>query len=218
VERDAADQREINYIRARSPRAVEVLEQGETLAAAGRLEEAVSLFREGAALDPLGSLLWRRECEASTALGRRKDATAACRRALATSSSNTNAKALVRAMMGGPSAPTASDLLAARMFATLDTQRNVRGPLIVTATACEIAESLGDGAMLQDCVNRLLEIAPAAPETRKALALLRSRCPPARFWAGWLGIGALCLITAIHAIRRFARRAQGEAAEPAAPR
>ena len=59
--------------------------------------------------------------------------------------------------------------------------------------------------MLQHCANELERIAPDAAPTRKAQAALAARCPPWRFWAGWLAIAAVALATAVDAWRRRTR-------------
>jgi tetratricopeptide (TPR) repeat protein len=210
VERDTADQEELSRVRARSPRAAELIEQGEASGVAGRLEEADSLFRQAAALDPMGTLVWRLDCAALTALGRRNDAIEACTSAVANGHTNAAGRALVRAMVAGPKAPTPTDLFQGLTLTSLERRRQPPGALLPVEMACDIAESLGDRAMLQDCVNHLAPIAPEAAETRKAMALLQAQCPPGRFWGGWLGILALTVVTALHALRRSARRGGGE--------
>jgi hypothetical protein len=64
--------------------------------------------------------------------------------------------------------------------------------------------------MLQRCAEELQRTAPDDPATKKALSLLASRCPPWRFWSGWLAIAAAAALTLGHALRgRLSRRRLG---------
>jgi tetratricopeptide (TPR) repeat protein len=206
VERDRSDDAEIARMRARVPHAATLLEKGEALAAAGALEEADALFRQGETEDSTDSLLWRRDCEALTALGRRKEAVDACTRAMENRRSNGSGRALVRALVGGPTAPMPNDLVQALVLKSVERQKDPSQLLTALAMACDIAESLGDQAMLQDCAGKLTQIAPNGPETRRALNLLQSACPLWRFIGGWLAIVALTLVTAVRALAPIARR------------
>src|SRR5262249_48070734 len=73
VARDGWDEREVTRMRASCPQAVDLLEKGEALAIAGKLEEADAAFREGRAECSWSPLLRRRDCQALTALGRREE-------------------------------------------------------------------------------------------------------------------------------------------------
>jgi hypothetical protein len=63
--------------------------------------------------------------------------------------------------------------------------------------------------MLQRCADELVNLAPTADETRHALKLLESRCPPWRFWLGWIALAGAVLATAGHALARSLRRHRG---------
>jgi len=218
IERDAPDHAAIGRLRERTPRAAELLEKGETLGAAGKLEEAVAVFRQGEALDAMDPLLFRRECEALTALGRRSEAVERCTTAMSNIDSNHGIRALVRAYVTGPNAPAPIDLLQALTLMSGERRRNPGGAWVLTGMACDIAEGLGDRAMLQECAGHLAEVAPGDPETRRALALLQSQCPAARLWAGWLAIVALCAVTVAHAIARARRGGAAASAMDASQR
>jgi tetratricopeptide (TPR) repeat protein len=195
------DEQEVNAMRARNPHAVELLEKGESLAAAGAPKEADALFRQGEAEYPDSSLLWRRDCEARTALGEQEAAIDACSKAMQRLNSGDNVRAMVSALVDGSSAPTTGQLFQALMLVERWHEMAPGQPVAAAAT-CDIAERIEDGVMLQRCAEELQRIAPNDPATGRALARLASRCPPARFWAGWLSIAAAVVITIGHALRR----------------
>ncbi len=201
--RDAVDERELAAIRARSPHALELLETAESLVAERKPAEAEPLLQQSHTEFPEASILWRRDCEVLTALGRRADAINACSYAVGAYRSGINVRALVSALVDGPSAPTTGELsLALSMTAT----EHTKGPsLTVAAAACDIAERMGDPIMLQGCAQELLRIAPDDPATQRAMSVLSTRCPPWRFWTGWGAIVGVCIATAGHALGRRAR-------------
>ncbi len=63
--------------------------------------------------------------------------------------------------------------------------------------------------MLQRCAGELNRLAPEDPAARKANDALAASCPPARFWGGWVALGAAAFLTLGDALRRFARRRPG---------
>lgn len=69
--------------------------------------------------------------------------------------------------------------------------------------------------MLQHCADELGRIAPDDVEARRASTLLASRCPPWRFWTGWLAIVAVVLLTIADTIRRSASGRHGRKAAAA---
>jgi tetratricopeptide (TPR) repeat protein len=208
---DPADTLAIADIRAKSPHAAKLLDQGEALMASGHVKEAQALFQQSHTEYPEGSILWRRDCEALVILGRREAATNACSTALGTWRSGENLRALVRALVEGPTPPTTAQLMEALQI--VSHERHF-GPSITTAAAaCNIAETIGDNAMLQGCAEELTRINPDHPLTRDALARLAARCPPGRFWAGWAAIFAAVVGTLVHALWR---RAGGVRAKRAA--
>ncbi len=208
VRRPAGDERQVEEMRKSFPQALELLEQGEALAVAGSLDEARVAFEKADAAAPYYTLVQRRICEVLTALGKRGEAVEACTRALEGSRSNIDERALVRAYVDGPAAPSAEDLARAVTVTSLERHRSPGMPA-PAAMACEIAESLGDGVMLQHCTEELERLAPADPELPRALRALAPQCPPWRFWAGWLAIAAAAAATLAHAIRRGGLRSRG---------
>jgi tetratricopeptide (TPR) repeat protein len=203
--RDPLDEAEVQAMRAASPHAAELLEKGERLAAAGDFMQADALFLEGQREYRIGSLLSRRDCEAKTALGLRNDAIQACTQAIRSSRSDPNIRALVRAFVDGPRPPSPSDLFSALGLVSADRARAPDEPT-AAAAACDIAERIGDGVMLQRCAEELERIAPKDPATARAESLLSVQCPPWRFWGGWLALVVAIVVTVGHAIRRLVRR------------
>ncbi len=204
------DQYEMSLMRAQNPGAAASLETGEALAESGHLEEALASFKAAATALPDSALPRRRECEALTALGHADDGAGACFLALQYRHTNIAVRAVVRSLVDVPEGPTLAQVGEALSFLTLERGR-VQHRLMLSSALCDIAERIGDGTMLQRCTEELVEIAPDAEETRRALHRLDSRCPPWRFWLGWVGLAVAVLGTALHAILRWlhaARRAR----------
>jgi tetratricopeptide (TPR) repeat protein len=210
--RTAADASEVDTLRSRSPRAAALLEQGEALAVSGALEPADALFKQAEGEYPDSAIVWRRDCEALTALGRRDDALMACNRATTNARAPVNFRATMRALVRGPTPPRPMDLFAALTLTEDRLQRSGRVDPILAGTACDIAESLGDAAMLQQCLSDLEAVAPADPMTTRARELLAACCSPWRFWLGWGTIIALGVATLGHAVARASRRRRGPVA------
>ena len=202
--RDVIDERELQAMRSTQPHAVELLEQGEAKASAGSLAEAESLFRQAHAEYPDGAILWRRDCEMLAALGRRPEAIQACTSAMSQAHTNTNFRALASSFVDGPAPPSAADLTLAILVTAAERHRGLSPA--VAAAACDIAERIGDIAMLQRCTEDLERLDPGDPATQKAERILASRCPPWRFWLGWGAIAAALGGTLGHAVARFVRR------------
>jgi tetratricopeptide (TPR) repeat protein len=203
VTRDHGDAQEVDLMRRSDTPVVELLEKGEALAAAGSIEEAHQVFTQGLRAEPAFSLLARRDCEALTTLGRREEAVYVCGQAMVSKRSNVNTRALVRALVAGPRRATVGDLSQALTQYVL--QRRQSSSVATPAEMiCSIAESLGDVPMLTQCTGELEEAAPNDAETLRAQALLASRCPPVRFWTGWLAILAAVIATLVHALLRAA--------------
>jgi hypothetical protein len=146
----------------------------------------------------------RGACEALTAQGRRSEAVTACSRAVQTVRSGTNVRALVHALVGGPTPPTTTDLAIALSITARE--RESGGGVTAAAATCDIAERMGDMVMLQRCTEELRTTAPEDPATAHAAALLEAQCPPWRFWGGWTLLGLAFGGTLAHAMRRAARR------------
>ncbi len=210
------DDGQLEPLRASSPHAVVLLEKGAALAASGALEEADALFRQAEVEAPASSLPWRRDCEALTVLGDRKAAISACVNAVERRHSAVTIRAVVSAMVDGPTPPTSTELFQAL---TLTERERHLTPWLPTAAeaTCDIAMSIGDGVMLERCAGELERTAPDDPVTLRARRLLALRCPPWRFWAGWLAIAGAVAITLGHTLlRRLAPRLRKGAAIAAA--
>jgi tetratricopeptide (TPR) repeat protein len=205
AEKDPTDEKEATMLRARSPHAAELLERGEALAVSGQEEAADALFSQALAENRDSSLVWRRHCEARTALGPRSVAVQACTKALERLRVSPNWRALVGALVDGPVSPSTAELFEA-LIVTARANKETSGQPTAAAMACEIAERIGDGVMLQRCAEELERLAPDDPATKKALSRLAERCPPWRFWIGWLAIGLAVLATCGDALRRLVRR------------
>ncbi len=207
LERYPWDSLDLASMRAYMPEAAEALEKGEELALAGKLDEALPLFQQAKTGSPESALPRRRICETLTALGRAAEALPACYAALQLQRTNIALRAIVRALVAGPGAPSMAQLDTA--LSLLIRERKVAGShLMLSSALCDVAERIGDGVMLQHCADELLQIAPQAPETKRALGLLAARCPPIRFWTGWIALASAVLGTAAHALlRRRGRRA-----------
>jgi tetratricopeptide (TPR) repeat protein len=199
------DEEELAAIRARSPRAAELLQRGEALVATGALAEAAAVFREGHDVYPDSSLPWRRDCEVKTALGQRREAILACSEALERRHSEPVKRALVSALVDGPSPPTSTDLYQAWLV-TDAARKNPIGQVTAAATTCDLAERIGDGIMLQQCDGVLERIAPEDPATRRARGALSAFGPRAPFWIGWGAVLAAVVFTVIDALRRIRNR------------
>ena len=202
------DEQELGTMRERSPHALELLERGRALAASGALSDADAVYRRGEAEYPDGSLLFRADCEVWTKLGRRKQAVEACASALERMHSNANVLALVRALVEGPIPPTTTELFQALSITTAERDK-APGGVTPAAATCIIAEAIGDGVMLQQCAEELERRDPEDPETQRARDALAARCPPWRFWTGWLAITTAALATLAHALWRRVRRLPG---------
>jgi tetratricopeptide (TPR) repeat protein len=205
AEKDPTDEKEAMVLRARSPHAAELLQRGEAVAASGQEEAADALFLQALAENKESSLIWRRHCEARTALGPRSVAIQACTKALELSRSGPNWRGLVGAFVDGPVSPSTRELFEA-LIITARANKETSGQPTAAAMACEIAERIGDGVMLQRCAEELERLAPDDPATKKALSRLAERCPRWRLWLGWLAIGSAVLATCMDALRRLVRR------------
>jgi tetratricopeptide (TPR) repeat protein len=201
IARDGWDQHDVDVLRASAPQAADLLERGEALAAAGDYSSAETSFRQAEAAAPGSTLLRRRRCEALIPLGRRAEAVQECSVATSQLRTGTNVRALVRALVDGPTPPGPLQLF--QSVAIVGIERSVApGSPNAAAMLCDIAASTGDEAMLKRYADELERIAPNDPEITRAEALLASACPPARFWTGWLLIGLAAIGTVVHALRR----------------
>ncbi|MDX2052648.1 MAG: tetratricopeptide repeat protein [Polyangiaceae bacterium] len=188
------DQRDVDRMASREPRALELLLQGEQALASGKLEEAARLFSEAATLAPERALVFRRKCQALAELGRRTEAVEACNKALSFVGSPMDLRAAVGALMSGPP-PTPTELASAAMMAEKAVHVSPDQPWGYAAR-CDIAVQLGDRALLEACVEELKRRAPNHYETKRAQALLPARQSAwalALFWATIVFFGALAV-------------------------
>jgi hypothetical protein len=150
--------------------------------------------------------VWRRACEAKTASGPRKDAIVACSEALERDRSGASVRGLVSALVDGPTRPTSAEVFEA-LSLTAKEHDNPLGQTTAAAAACDIAEKLGDGSMLQQCANELERVAPNDPATQHAKDAIDAQCPPWKFWSAWAAVISAVALTLADALRRSARRA-----------
>jgi tetratricopeptide (TPR) repeat protein len=206
-ERDAPDAARVAAMRTNRPQAAERFERGEALAAAGSLEEALRVFREGRADDPVDAgFFLLRECQTLTSLGRHEDAKTACWQAVQELRSPQTIVATARALVTGPTPPSFDEIHQALMLVLVERSKSLVPQPRLAEAMCDVAESIGDGVMLQHCTEELERLAPDYPPTRHARAALDAPCPPWRFWLGWLAIAGACAVTIADALRRLARR------------
>jgi len=101
ISRAPIDIQELGNMRQAAPHAVELFEQGEAAGVAGDLEGAHQLFQRATSEASWFSLAHRRDCEALSALGKREQAVDECSKALEDRRIPLNARALIRALVGG---------------------------------------------------------------------------------------------------------------------
>lgn len=171
-------------------------EQGDYVAAADEFAGARKFLPERA-------LPARRQCEAQIALGRRTDAVESCGSAVRSNGSAMDCRAMVAALMMGPSAPSSEDLSYAHLLAEKAvgfTPEEHWG----YAARCDIALATGDDPALQSCVSRMTELAPNHPDTAR-YASRQSTLARNRTWLGtllWSIFGLTVFITGIRSILR----------------
>ncbi len=165
---------------------------------------ASALFVSRAACADEGSA-WRRECEALTASGSRKDAIKACAAALERDRSGASVRGLVGALVDAPGEPSSADVYEALQLAAKE-HDNPLGQATAAAAACDVAEKIGDGPMLQQCTDELERVAPNDPATRRAKMAMDAMSPPWKFWSAWGAVLALVVVTLGHAVRQLASR------------
>ncbi|HKY39213.1 MAG TPA: tetratricopeptide repeat protein [Polyangiaceae bacterium] len=209
--RDVHDVAALRLLEHKYPGAKAELERGEALLRAGEMQKAAHLFGELAKRSPEGGLASRRYCQALIHLGRRDEAVVACKEAVGRTPHSPSLRATSAALMMTP--PTPMDLNLAVRYAEQAKHRQPEEPWGYAAE-CDIAEGLGDQAMLKKCTNELARVAPGHYET---LRRLNASTPPAmpRWVTGsWLAIALVALGTVAHALLRRARsvRAAGAAA------
>lgn len=204
--RDPGDQVVVDRIKASQPELATLLGKGESLATVGNFGEALAVFHQGtlASTGSTAGLFERRECQMLMGLGRREEARSACGQALQDSRTLTNMAATARSLVIGTTPPTFLDLAQGLELLTRARELAPQSPQL-TAAMCDIAESIGDGIMLQHCADELEHIAPDYGPTRRVRRVLDRLCPPSRFWAGWLAIAGAVVITSADAIRRWVR-------------
>jgi len=204
------DQRDIERMRAQEPQALTLLEAGERAYAGGDMKAAAELFTRAAELAPERGLLFRRKCQAFTALGRRVEAIAACNKGLIYTGSPMDLRASVAALLLG-AAPTPEDLGSAALMAEKAVQ-DFRAEPWGYAARCDIAIKLSDRALLEDCLFELRRRAPSHYETRRAEAFLPPRQSALGVICFWLALLALAAFTLGHAVWRSWRGRRGSGA------
>ncbi len=156
-----------------------------------------------------------RACEATIAAGPRADAVAACEAALTSRSAPLEERDMVAALMSGSGLPVAEDLAHALALARDAKTRAPEQPWGYDAL-CDIAERIGDEVMLQNCSDKLRQVAPGEDATRKALAAAAAF--RLTWWqsVAWVMIASAALLTALHALWSRVRRMRLPKDAPAA--
>lgn len=211
IVRYGVDAQEVASIAATHPKAAAKLAEGEALLEtpqAPNIEKAAELFREAAEDERASGLLYRRQCQALTALGRHQEAVAACEKSLSVDYRSVyGMRAMVGALMSGSSPPTSKEVAEALIHAHRAYQIAPDEPAGF-AGRCDIAEKIGDIEMLNACIVDLERVAPEHYETVRAKAIAHSLRPGWGLLAGWIGFALLGLGTLAHAIlKRPWRRA-----------
>src|SRR5580704_2203285 len=165
------DEAELKRLEDQRPHVADLLERAESEAIAGRPTEALGLLDEAVKEFPFSPLVNRRKCQVLTMLGRRVEAADSCRAAVEASPTPLALRAMIRAYLEGGPSLSASDLHQALIFATTEQNRRPMG-LWGYALLSQIAERIGDEAMLEYCAAELLRVAPDDAATRHVLALL----------------------------------------------
>jgi tetratricopeptide (TPR) repeat protein len=209
--RDVAD---LQRMRTDRPHAAELFGKAQSLADAGDLGGAAGLFGRASSEDPRSSLAPRRQCEVLTVLGRRTEASDACRQAARRDDSSLALYAWVRALMAGPEAPSAEELAQAHGLAGDLRMRFPREPWGYAAM-CDIGDRIGDDIMLQNSLLDLERVTPDDPETQACRDAVRAKRATGRIAAGWLVLVLAAVGTLAHALWR-ARRRLSAARTPAA--
>jgi|HubBroStandDraft_6_1064221.scaffolds.fasta_scaffold30588_4 tetratricopeptide (TPR) repeat protein len=199
------DEAELKRLEDQRPHVADLLERAESEAIAGRPTEALGLLDEAVKEFPFSPLVNRRKCQVLTMLGRRVEAADSCRAAVEASPTPLALRAMIRAYLEGGPSLSASDLHQALIFATTEQNRRPMG-LWGYALLSQIAERIGDEAMLEYCAAELLRVAPDDAATRHVLALLRPR-----WWVtgAWLAIVAAILGTLGHIVWSAFRKVRG---------
>ena len=157
---DAFDARVTNELRALDPGAVEIWTQANAARGAGKTEEAVKLFAAVHARVPSFDHALRRLAYEEHALGRRADAIAHGRAALALNRSVYNLSSLGRILVEGPAGVASSaEMVEARRLVDEAVQLQ---PLEASAHSARaaVALSIGDMATLRESVTVLERLEP----------------------------------------------------------
>ncbi len=205
---------ELERLDRTSPVARAHAQRAEEALAAGRVEQAETLYAQAVAAAPRAPLPHRRRCELLTRLGRRDQALKACSEAMQWGGSVYDLRATVAAIVSAPRQLTVDEVVDAQMLAE-GARRLMPGQPQAYAATADIARRIGDPALLRASVAELQRIAPDHPETRRALALM----PSSFGWLRALGWVALVLGIAWVVARGRRRRSRetvgaGSIAEP----
>jgi tetratricopeptide (TPR) repeat protein len=188
------------------PKALDTFKRADAEAAAGRSEEAVSLFEEAARLAPTNPAVLRRACEVLTDLGRPAAALDACNRALKYSVWPEEFRAFVFAiMMPGQKAPTTDEL-----FKALSIAGGIAGnhPHLAAGHAAlfAIAARMGDRRLMKTHLRELERVAPDGYDARWARKMVAALGPSVPVVLGWLLLGLACAATLARALVRWRAR------------
>ncbi len=196
-QRHPRDHDDLLGMRRAHPQAADQLLEGEAAMHAGDVARAAELFRGAAEQVPESALASRRYCQALTELGRRMDAIRACAQAIRNQSTPMAFRAAVSALMSEP--PTPDDLSIALRYAQDSKRRSPDQPW-GDAADCDIAERIGDQAMLKQCTDALLRVAPGHYETERRLAASAAPAAKQPLWSllAWLSLGIAGVITVFH--------------------
>jgi tetratricopeptide (TPR) repeat protein len=207
AERSLDDTADLTLL-ARQPQALEAFERGERLLEQGDARGALDALKQARDAAPESAVVVRTHCRALSELGRRKEAVAACDRALELSGSVENLRFAAGALTVGTEPLSVEELARAVMFARGAELRAPQQPWGYAASL-DIAERLGDPLLRDRTLETLRSVAPNHPETlraeRRARATRRTHLSLPLVW-GLLLAGVVG--TAVHAFARRSRRRQ----------
>ncbi len=199
------DRADLDMMRIKAPKALELFTRGEAALASGHAAAAAELFEQADAAWPSSAILPRRRCQTLTELGKRRAAIEQCQRAITNGGSFLDHRAYVAALTSGDAALTADELaVASRTVESI--QDSVPALPFGHAAECDVARRVGDERLLRACTDKLKAVAPDHYETKRALAVLSATSSvgwQASVWVAFL-LGALA--TVFHAARKALRR------------
>lgn len=197
------------------PHALDTFQRADAAAAAGRRQEAVTLFKEAGKLAPKSPAPPRRLCEVLTELGRRDEALEACRVALEWGDAPEDFRAMVGAQMSGRQPPHVEELVMALVMA-LGLENRVSNDPSGYAALFDIALRLGDRELMKAKLRDLERISPDHYDTGRARRLVATSGPGLGTLAGWGVLAILVALTAARSIGRVRMRARARTLSRAA--